>query len=381
MSKGFAPVAASLAVSILIVLGAVSIALPAAASASSPGSVPRIRAANGTSTNWSGYAVTAPKGSVADVMGSWVVPAVTCSSGSTAYSSFWVGIDGYSSSTVEQVGTDSDCQGGTPTYYAWYEFYPKPSFQVTSLAVRPGDTVTAEVRYSGGSFTVTMTVNSQSFSKTQRVNSAQRSSAEWIAEAPSSGGSILPLADFGTVFFGPDSATVNGFTGPVGSFGTSVQSITMVSSSGTLEAQPSTLSSDGSFSVTWYSSGSGTTTSSSASSSSSTSSSASSSTSAGSSLSVSVTTDSPSYTLNSWVYINVHVAGAGTAVAGATVVLTVTGPTGGVSSGTGTTSSTGDVQFRYRVGPHAPTGPYSIVASASASGYASESDTVSFLVL
>ena len=44
--------------------------------------------------------------------------------GGFPYSSFWVGIDGYSSSSVEQLGTDSDCAGNTPDYYAWWEMYP-----------------------------------------------------------------------------------------------------------------------------------------------------------------------------------------------------------------------------------------------------------------
>ena len=81
---------------------------------------------NATSTNWSGYAVTGPDGSVTDVKGSWKVPDVVCSSPGTpnSYASFWVGIDGYGSNTVEQIGTDSDCSGGNAVYYAWYEFYP-----------------------------------------------------------------------------------------------------------------------------------------------------------------------------------------------------------------------------------------------------------------
>jgi hypothetical protein len=81
------------------------------------------------STNWSGYAVTGPNGSVTDVKASWKVPLVTCptntANGSGGYAAFWVGIDGWSSSTVEQIGTDSDCvslSGApyTPTYYAWF---------------------------------------------------------------------------------------------------------------------------------------------------------------------------------------------------------------------------------------------------------------------
>lgn len=233
-----------------------------------PQLAPRIRAGPSTSINWSGYAVTGSAGSVNDVKASWVVPAIqgTCPS-TNEYASFWVGIDGYSSSTVEQTGTDSDCQNGSPRYYAWYEFYPKPSFIINSITIHPSDKIFAEVKYSGGRFTVTITdlTTGQTFSNSAKVNNAQRSSAEWIAEAPYSGG-ILPLADFGTVYFGYDStgaastcyATIGGVTGPIGSFGSSVQKITMVSQSSTttLKAQPSALSSDGtSFTITWYNAG------------------------------------------------------------------------------------------------------------------------------
>src|ERR1035438_4845265 len=106
-----------------------------------------------TSTNWSGYAVTGTSFTSAE--GSWIVPTATCTSG-TQYASFWVGIDGYSSSSVEQTGTDSDCSGKTPQYYAWYEFYPNPSFEISSLAIKPGDRMSAKVVYSGSKFTVTI---------------------------------------------------------------------------------------------------------------------------------------------------------------------------------------------------------------------------------
>src|SRR5262249_704814 len=78
---------------------------------------------NSTSSNWSRYANTGR--TLTDVKGSWTQPSATCSSGQTAYSSFWVGIDGDTTNTVEQTGTDADCASGTPTYYAWYEMYPK----------------------------------------------------------------------------------------------------------------------------------------------------------------------------------------------------------------------------------------------------------------
>ncbi len=235
-----------------------------ARAAEDPVSAPMIRRGPSTSTNWSGYAVTGPAGSVTDAKGSWIVPAVTCTA-ATTYSSFWVGIDGYNSGTVEQTGTDSDCVSGKPQYYAWYEFYPKKSR--SSIKVNPGDKITAEITGTAkGGFKVTLTdvTSGQSFSETGKVAQAQGSSAEWIAEAPSSGG-ILPLANFGTVSFGMDAtaaantctATVGKATGPISTFGAAVQSITMVTSSGATKASISPLSPDGtSFSVQWVNSGS-----------------------------------------------------------------------------------------------------------------------------
>jgi hypothetical protein len=220
---------------------------------------PRIQIKDGTSSNWSGYAIetnlTYPqKGAVTDVKGSWVVPAVDVSQTPNAYSSFWIGIDGYSSGTVEQIGTDSDASSGSPQYYAWYEMYPK--WPVTlKMKISPGDKMSAEVKYLGkGNFQLTITdiTTGITFSTTQKSSSAKMSSAEWIAEAPWSGG-VLPLADFGTVSFTNAQATLNGVTGSINYSGWQYDAITMTTASGTVKAQPSSLSSGGSsFSVTWY---------------------------------------------------------------------------------------------------------------------------------
>jgi hypothetical protein len=217
-----------------------------------------------TSENWSGYAVTGSAFTVAK--GSWTVPTVTCSKTPSTYSSFWVGIDGYSSSTVEQTGTDSDCSGSSPRYYAWYEFYPAGSILISSVPVSPGNKMSASVTYSGSEFTIKITnvTTGKTFSKSSRVSGAQRTSAEWIAEAPccTGSGGILPLADFGTVDFGSDYTGVSGtndatdgaISGAISTFGSSVFSITMVSSGGTNEAVPSALTADGtSFDVVWKS--------------------------------------------------------------------------------------------------------------------------------
>jgi hypothetical protein len=230
------------------------------------------------STNWSGYAVTGSSGSVSYVNGSWVVPAVTGTS--TAYAAFWVGIDGFSSNTVEQTGTLSAIINGAPTYYAWYEFYPSPMYEITSVKIKPSDIIFASVTYTGSSktrtrfgrggsastFSITIndTTTGVSYTTTGTVSNAARSSAEWIAEAPSSYSGVLPLANFGTVGFGYDNtqvagtcfATVSGVSGAIGTFGSAVQEITMVTNKGVDKAVPSALSGDfTSFTVTWASAG------------------------------------------------------------------------------------------------------------------------------
>ena len=179
-----------------------------------------------TSGNWSGYAVTAGRGqstagSVTAVTGTWTVPAVTGTG--TAYSAVWVGIDGANSSTVEQIGTESDIVNGTAQYSVWYEMYPSYSVDITSMTIAPGDTITATVQYlSSGQFQLTITDTTQAndtFTTTQSAPGAQRSSAEWIVEAPSSMTGILPLANFSSVAFSNATATINGTTGSVDNSG------------------------------------------------------------------------------------------------------------------------------------------------------------------
>jgi hypothetical protein len=191
---------------------------------------------------------------------------VNCTKTPNTFASFWVGIDGWSSDTVEQTGTDSDCDGKTPTYYAWYEFYPAGSFLISSVSVSPGNQMSAQVTFSSSEFTITITneTTGKTFTKSAKVAGAKRSSAEWIVEAPccTNSGGILPLSDFGTVSLGEDHTLVNSTdfavdsstTGPITAFGSGVQEAIMVSTKGADESVPSALSKDGtSFTATWKS--------------------------------------------------------------------------------------------------------------------------------
>ncbi len=207
------------------------------------------RNASSTSTNWSGYAATGR--TFTSVASSWTEPTGTCSSGSQ-YSSFWVGLDGYNSNSVEQTGTDVDCSGRTAQYYAWYEMYPAASVEINHT-VRPGDKISASVTYAGSnSYTLKIADSTQgwTYSTSKKLSGAPRSSAEVITEAPccTARGGILPLADFGKVSY--TGSTANGST--LSSF--SPTEITMVSASGKQEDSTSALS-GGSFSNTWLSKG------------------------------------------------------------------------------------------------------------------------------
>ena len=194
------------------------------------------------STNWSGYAAT---GRFTSVSATWTEPAGHCTS-ATRYASFWVGLDGFNSNTVEQTGSEVDCAGGSPVYYSWYEMYPAYPVNFRNT-VRPGDHLFGSVTFTGGSgYTLVLQDTTRGWSHTvhKTLSGAANSSAEVIAEAPAAG-SVLPLANFGTVNF--SNATANGSA--IGDF--SPTRINMVNNIGQLKDQTSALSGGRSFSDTW----------------------------------------------------------------------------------------------------------------------------------
>ena len=229
------------------------------------------------SQNWSGYADT--QDTFNSVAANWTQPTVDCNhSGGgaggifngllggnpvgpgSAAASFWVGLDGYSSNSVEQLGADSDCNGTTPTYYAWWEMFPNPSQVLSSsYPVHPGDQMTAWVASNGAGTDFYLALKDSTagwyFSTNQTASPGfGRSSAEVVAEAPSSCNILfcneLPLADFGRIGFGGADLIDNAnHDGSLASF--NANAITMTKGNQTLAA-PSNLSTDGrSFSVTW----------------------------------------------------------------------------------------------------------------------------------
>jgi Peptidase A4 family len=202
-----------------------------------------------TSQNWAGYASAGSAGSFTSVSASWTEPAVTCTATGT-FASFWVGLDGDGTTTVEQTGTEADCDGGTATYQGWFEMFPAaPVFY--DNPVNPGDAMSASVvANGGGAFTLTLTDSTQGWNQTtsQTSGTAQLGSAEVIAEAPSDQ-TVLPLSNFGAVSF--TGVTVDNTA--IGNENPSA--LTMVSANGVTEATPSALTGGNAFTVTWDSSG------------------------------------------------------------------------------------------------------------------------------
>ena len=85
------------------------------------------------SRNWSGY-VALDQG-FSSVTGSWKVPAVTCPATPPPIRRSGSESTGHENGpTVEQVGTESDCLDGVPTYHAWYAMWG-------DRAVNDGDVV------------------------------------------------------------------------------------------------------------------------------------------------------------------------------------------------------------------------------------------------
>jgi Peptidase A4 family len=211
-----------------------------------------------TSTNWAGFAAFQKRTTFSAVRGRWIEPTATCNTNKTQYASFWIGIDGYNSNTVEQIGTDSDCVGHTPTYYAWFEMYPAPPHNITGVAIHPGDRIVTRISASNHRFTLVLTnaTTGKTFKTREKLLQAQQSSAEWIAEAPSGCTSqschVLPLANFGSIDFTGSYTTANGHEGSISDPAWKHDRINMAASASVTKATTSPLNATGTeFSVTW----------------------------------------------------------------------------------------------------------------------------------
>ncbi len=131
----------------------------------------------------------------------WTVPAVQPSE-SSAVSSTWIGLDGYSDTSMIQAGTEQDISGGSTSYFAWYEALPGSEVEIGGVS--PGDEMYAEIyQDSPGLWVITIQdlTSNQSYSGEVSYN-GPGTSAEWIEESTTvSPGPQPPLANFGSAQF------------------------------------------------------------------------------------------------------------------------------------------------------------------------------------
>jgi hypothetical protein len=149
----------------------------------------------------------------------------------------WVGIDGNENGSLIQAGFNESPDPGEPgqfTIQPWWEILPASETYITSVQIHSGDYVTVSIRQFGGTswgITLTDDTNGQSFT-TDQSYTGPATTAEWIVEALTENGQLVPLA--------PYTPVVNfsnlGFAGPT----TELQEILMVQG-GSQIATPSTM--------------------------------------------------------------------------------------------------------------------------------------------
>jgi hypothetical protein len=171
-----------------------------------------------TSSNWSGYIISSSTKpfKVEEVKANFMVPVAQQAFGicseSAVYGSSWVGIDGDGSDDVLQDGISfsASCDDSvtTPSYAAWYEWYPYSETVITNFPVSPGDDITVEVWNTSATAAKAYLINYTANTKVTISFSAPSGTTltgncvEWIVERPEVGDGLTNLTNYiATAFF------------------------------------------------------------------------------------------------------------------------------------------------------------------------------------
>lgn len=166
------------------------------------------------SSNWSGAVLTSPPSGQTfnGVSGRFTVPKLTKGTGSASswFASAWVGIDGDTyGNAILQAGIEfTISSSGAVSYNSWYEWYPDYAYDFNNFAVSAGDVIAVSIVASSpskGTVTLTNESTGKSVSKTLSAPDSfvtlGGQNAEWIVEDFVENGSLVSIADFGTVTF------------------------------------------------------------------------------------------------------------------------------------------------------------------------------------
>jgi hypothetical protein len=187
-----------------------------------------VKAATVTSSNWSGYEISANAGqTIKKVQALFNVPSINCANstlgtGGDALWSDWVGLDGFSNMTVEQTGVAAECTSttGPPTYFGFNEMFPNPATTFTGIS--PGDAIVVVVQKVSGHWQLVLQdrTTGGTVSTTQACpagSTCSDANGEVITEDFNNSVPVDNLADFGLDTQTDMFATSGG--GRTGSFG------------------------------------------------------------------------------------------------------------------------------------------------------------------
>jgi hypothetical protein len=122
----------------------------------------------------------------------------------------WVGIDGYGTNNIVQVGVQQTFSGNPPVLntVGWWDWlYPgiNTGYVIDNFTINPGDTIVASVTMSPGGLGALLNINNLTRNTSTNVSVSAApaglitgQTAEWIVEKP---GGTAPLANFGQIGF------------------------------------------------------------------------------------------------------------------------------------------------------------------------------------
>ena len=145
---------------------------------------------------YSGYVANGPATYTSATAG-WSQPAGSCTSQNSG-ARFYIGLGGWNNSPSAAAGTDTDCSGGSPVYYAWYKTSTS-GFVTYGNAIQAGDNMVATITCTGGT-TCTLDLADATANWGASVT-VTLSGPPQSAEAFVGTNGLLPLTNFGTVNF------------------------------------------------------------------------------------------------------------------------------------------------------------------------------------
>jgi hypothetical protein len=170
------------------------------------------------SANWSGYGIH--NAVYNDIEANWVVPYAGGKSGTSDYSSSWVGINlgQHPNYPIMQAGSESDYLNGARRYYLWLEVYPnQPTEIVVDSNVAAGDHVGVHVTFTTTAAAFHIVDTTRGFNQHYSVSGSFSNDghAEFIYERPSINGGLPYLADAPPAFTSAQ-ATIGSTWHPLG---------------------------------------------------------------------------------------------------------------------------------------------------------------------